>query len=926
MISDRILQLWRWRARRDARSAEAAFEARRLRLHRSGLFDPDYYLRTNPDVAREGLDPLTHYLENGFSDGRDPHPLFSQAWYRAQLDAQESGAGSWLEDYLTRRGRSGIDPHPLFDSAWYCEQAREACEGELRPLQHYLAIGAQEGLSPNRLFDPAWYRKTYPEVADRGIEPLTHFAEHGTQGDYNPGPDFNSRHYLAAYDDVRASGLNPLVHYLHTGRAEGREPRPHPPLRSLSETSANLDRLRAAIDYDPGDQPRWHQGKQRWKGGCPVILLVGHSSGPELYGAERSFLDLLHAMGRLAVNVLVVLPGKENAAYHEEVLELCAGAYEFAYPLWRDDRGPIERLVLVFSRIILDHDVQLVYANTITVLEPLVAARRLGVKSAIHARELVAYDDRLCAEIGRTPSEIIAAVFERCDFVVGNSKATCSAFARPGRTFCVPNAIDISRFQPSAPGEGPLRFGIVSSNSPKKGLRDFVEIARMIGRELDQAEFVVIGPETRQTRLWQEEIEAGTLPSNLKFLGYRDTPQAAMSELDVLLNLSAFAESFGRTVAEAAAAGKPAIAYHWGALPEVVVHAKTGYLAGYRDLEDVARRVRELAGSRARVREMGEAARAHVEAEFSRERLDENLEAALLEMLGPHVRKAAPPARVLESPPAARHSPVIVVPVFNAFEAFEACLAALQCHTRSEDLRAVIVDDASTDERVRGLLETLEHDGRFEIISNRENQGYTRSINTGIRAAGGRDIVLLNSDAVVTPNWLDGLMLAACREGAVGTVTAMSDNAGAFSFPEPGEPNPLPPFIEAEAFARAVVQATGACTPVEVPTGSGFCMFIKAELIEDIGLFDEDAFPRGYGEENDFCMRARAAGWKNVITPWAYVYHVRSASFGQEKHALLKAGVDEVIRRYPDYPRAVEQAFSSQAMTRLRDAARLCYS
>ena len=71
---------------------------------------------------------------------------------------------------------------------------------------------------------------------------------------------------------------------------------------------------------------------------------------------------------------------------------------------------------------------------------------------------------------------------------------------------------------------------------------------------------------------------------------------------------------------------------------------------------------------------------------------------------------------------------------------------------------------------------------------------------------------------------------------------------------------------------------------------------------------------------------ARAAGWKNVITPWAYVYHVRSASFGQEKHALLKAGVDEVIRRYPDYPRAVEQAFSSQAMTRLRDAARLCYS
>jgi hypothetical protein len=98
-------------------------------------------------------------------------------------------------------------------------------------------------------------------------------------------------------------------------------------------------------------------------------------------------------------------------------------------------------------------------------------------------------------------------------------------------------------------------------------------------------------------------------------------------------------------------------------------------------------------------------------------------------------------------------------------------------------------------------------------------------------------------------------------------------------------------------------------------------MFIKRGLIDNIGDFDAVAFPRGYGEENDFCMRAINAGWRNVIAPAAFVFHHREASLGIEKDRLLAAGMKIIKRRYPNYIQRVKDAFSSSAMENLRRAA-----
>lgn len=258
-------------------------------------------------------------------------------------------------------------------------------------------------------------------------------------------------------------------------------------------------------------------------------------------------------------------------------------------------------------------------------------------------------------------------------------------------------------------------------------------------------------------------------------------------------------------------------------------------------------------------------------------------------------------SHVLDEYNAGRMAPVsVVVPVFNAFEAVAACLDAL-LPGLPEYAEAVLVDDASTDPRIAGLLarHAAAHP-RARVLANAQNLGYTRTINRAIASAPGRDVVLLNSDTEVTGRWLDALRYCAYARPKVATVTALSDNAGAFSVPAMGRHNPRPDHLDREGFARVVVGATSGKL-LEVPTGNGFCMYIRREALEQIGGFDEQRYPRGYGEENDFCVRALRSGWRNIVSDKAFVLHKRSQSFQGEKEALMKAGRRQLDQDYPEY-------------------------
>ena len=258
------------------------------------------------------------------------------------------------------------------------------------------------------------------------------------------------------------------------------------------------------------------------------------------------------------------------------------------------------------------------------------------------------------------------------------------------------------------------------------------------------------------------------------------------------------------------------------------------------------------------------------------------------------------------APPLVRRRVAVVIPVYNAPTETALCIRSVLSHTHPS-VRIIVIDDASSDARVGVALAELSGRPNVLVMRNHENLGYTATINRSIVLAGRADVVLLNSDTRVTPQWLRNLRLAAYSDPKVATATPFSDNAGAFSAPRVNERNPRDESMSDDEYARCVNRASERTYPA-VPTGSGYCMYVRRAAMDEIGVFDADAFPRGYGEENDFCMRATQAGWIHVIDDATLVYHARSASFGSERDALVKKGRAIVDARYPDYKSRV-QAF-----------------
>jgi GT2 family glycosyltransferase len=170
------------------------------------------------------------------------------------------------------------------------------------------------------------------------------------------------------------------------------------------------------------------------------------------------------------------------------------------------------------------------------------------------------------------------------------------------------------------------------------------------------------------------------------------------------------------------------------------------------------------------------------------------------------------------------------------------------------------------------------------------------------------DVVLLNSDTEVTPGWLQGLQRCLASDAAIATATPWTNNGEIASIPRFCSVNPPPP--DPDAVAAAIAAAGAACYP-ELPTAVGFCMAVTRRAIERIGLFDEARFGKGYGEENDYSMRARAAGLRNVLCDDVYVVHLGGRSFGP-----LGLGPDEDSMRrlldlHPGYLQLV-QAFIAE--------------
>jgi len=209
----------------------------------------------------------------------------------------------------------------------------------------------------------------------------------------------------------------------------------------------------------------------------------------------------------------------------------------------------------------------------------------------------------------------------------------------------------------------------------------------------------------------------------------------------------------------------------------------------------------------------------------------------------------------------------IIVPVYNAADDLKRCVdSILRC--TDGDYRLLLIDDASPDPAIGAYFEEIQSRGLPQVhcVSSENNIGFTLTANRGMSSArAGADVVLLNSDTIVTLGWLDKLVRCAQSDPCIGTVTPFSNNAEICSLPRFCENNPWPPERDTEPMVRALELAAVPSYP-ELPTGVGFCLYIRRTLIDSIGAFDP-VFGLGYGEENDFCMRAACAGLSKTTPP-----------------------------------------------------------
>lgn len=266
----------------------------------------------------------------------------------------------------------------------------------------------------------------------------------------------------------------------------------------------------------------------------------------------------------------------------------------------------------------------------------------------------------------------------------------------------------------------------------------------------------------------------------------------------------------------------------------------------------------------------------------------------------------------------------VIVPVYRGYDDTLACLASVLTSRNSTAYELIVIDDCSPEPEVSTALEEIAGLGLITLLKNEQNLGFVGTVNRGMALHADRDVVLLNSDAMVFNDWLDRIC-AHAADGKVSSVTPFTNNGTICSYPLFCRDNNTELEISYEALDRLVASVNKG-KAVDVPTGVGFCMFLSRAALNDVGLFDQETFGKGYGEENDFCMRARKRGWRDVHALDVFVFHSGETSFAQSASESKRKGLAALQAKHPDYDGIVRDYLALDPARSARialDAARL---
>ncbi len=260
--------------------------------------------------------------------------------------------------------------------------------------------------------------------------------------------------------------------------------------------------------------------------------------------------------------------------------------------------------------------------------------------------------------------------------------------------------------------------------------------------------------------------------------------------------------------------------------------------------------------------------------------------------------------------------PAVIIPVHNAPDELDHCLASVHASLPA-GAEVIVIDDASTDAEVSNVLDFWRRQAgpSWRFCIQQQNLGFVATANRGMEMTR-LDVVLLNSDTVTTPGWLEGLQRCLASDPSIATATPWTNNGEIVSIPRFCAANQAP--RDPDAVAR-VIAGTGRANYPELPTAVGFCMAVSRHALDVLGLFDEETFGLGYGEENDFSMRARMGGLRNVLCDDVYVVHLGGRSFGPLGLKPDESSMQRLLSRHPGYLQQVEAFISSDPLAERRE-------
>jgi GT2 family glycosyltransferase len=236
----------------------------------------------------------------------------------------------------------------------------------------------------------------------------------------------------------------------------------------------------------------------------------------------------------------------------------------------------------------------------------------------------------------------------------------------------------------------------------------------------------------------------------------------------------------------------------------------------------------------------------------------------------------------------------VVIPVYAHVAWTRACIESVLAHSGPELGRVILVNDCGPEPQMLPMLRELRtRDRRIVLLENERNRGFVSSSNRGLALREG-DVVLLNSDTRVTPGWLEGLRQVAESDPKIAAITPLSNNGFACSVPV------FQGAVPTSLFEPFRLDLSGLPLLTVMPTAVGFCLWMRGDALTRLGLLDPK-YGRGYHEENDWCQRARGAGYRVVRANRVFVYHEGEASFAGQRRVLDVLNLRRLVRRYPRF-------------------------